>query len=96
MTRLIDADKLLKSYGLETATKYPIGDGHGYDTLMLYEIRDMIENAPTVDAVPLNEVFKDGKHNFVPLVPVIRIWAVEIFDPVVNLTCISKLLKGLS
>lgn len=53
MTRLIDADKLLTAYGLglETAVKYPIGDGHGYDTMMLYEIRDMIDNAPTVDAV---------------------------------------------
>ena len=53
MTRLIDADKLLTAYGIgiETAVKYPIGDGHGYDTMMLYEIKDMIDNAPTVDAV---------------------------------------------
>lgn len=49
--RLIDADELLKSYNLENAVKYPIGDGQGYDTMMLYEIADMICDAPTVDAV---------------------------------------------
>ncbi|SBV94198.1 hypothetical protein KL86CLO1_10481 [uncultured Eubacteriales bacterium] len=49
--RPIDADALLKNYGLKDAAKYGGKDRHGYDTLMLYEIRDMIEDAPTIDPV---------------------------------------------
>jgi hypothetical protein len=49
--RLIDADALLEQYGLNDATKYGNKDAeqqaHGYSTLMLYEIADMIEDAPT-------------------------------------------------
>ena len=49
--RLIDADALLEQYGLKDATKYGNKDAaqqaHSYSTLMLYEIANMIEDAPT-------------------------------------------------
>jgi len=53
--RLIDADELLKRYGFDKATKYGNEDkkqqDFSYSTMMMYEIADMIEDAPTVDAV---------------------------------------------
>lgn len=61
--RLIDADELLKSYNLENAVKYPIGDGQGYDTMMFYEIADMICDAPTVDAVEVVRCCDCGKRD---------------------------------
>lgn len=42
--RLIDANKLLKANGLDNLTLKS-----QYDTMMLYEIADMIEYAPTVE-----------------------------------------------
>lgn len=49
--RLIDADALLEQYKLKDATKYGNKNAkqqaHSYDTLMMYEIADMIEDAPT-------------------------------------------------
>ena len=49
--RLIDADALLEQYSLKDATKYGNKDAeqqaHSYSTMMLYEIADMIEGAPT-------------------------------------------------
>ena len=51
MARLIDADALLEQYDLKDATKYGNKDAeqqaHSYSTMMLYEIADMIEGAPT-------------------------------------------------
>ena len=51
MGRLIDADALLEQYNLKDATKYGNKDAeqqaHSYSTMMLYEIADMIEDAPT-------------------------------------------------
>ena len=51
MARLIDADALLEQYRLNDATKYGNKDAeqqaHSYSTMMLYEIADMIEDAPT-------------------------------------------------
>ena len=51
MARLIDADALLEQYSLKDATKYGNKDAeqqaHSYCTMMLYEIADMIEDAPT-------------------------------------------------
>ena len=50
MARLIDADALLEQYNLKDATKYGNKDAeqqeHSYNTMMLYEIADMIEDAP--------------------------------------------------
>ena len=49
--RLIDADALLEQYNLNDATKYGNKDAeqqaHSYSTMMLYEIADIIEDAPT-------------------------------------------------
>lgn len=49
--RLIDADALLEQCSLNDATKYGNKDAeqqaHSYSTMMLYEIADMIEDAPT-------------------------------------------------
>lgn len=49
---LIDRNELLKNYDLENCTKYGNQTKeqqiHSYDTLMMYEIADMIENAQTV------------------------------------------------
>ena len=51
MARLIDADALLEHYNLKDVTKYGNKDAeqqaHSYSTMMLYEIADMIESAPT-------------------------------------------------
>ena len=51
MARLIDADALLEQYNLKDATKYGNKDAdqqaHSYNTMMLYKIADMIEDAPT-------------------------------------------------
>lgn len=55
--RLIDADALLENYNLKDATKYGNRDAeqqaHSYSTIMMYEVADMIEEAPTIDAVPV-------------------------------------------
>ena len=65
--RLIDADALLEQYNLKDVTKYGNKDAekqaHSYSTMMLYEIADMIEDAPTaydVDKVveQLNDKFR--------------------------------------
>ena len=49
--RLIDADSLLEQYNLKDVTKYGNKDAeqqaHSYSTIMLYEIADMIDGAPT-------------------------------------------------
>lgn len=49
--RLIDADAMLEQYNLKDATKYGNKDAkqqaHSYSTMMLYEIADMIDGAPT-------------------------------------------------
>ena len=51
MARLIDADVLLEQYSLKDATKYGNKDveqqARSYSAMMLYEIADMIEDAPT-------------------------------------------------
>jgi len=42
---------------LKEATKYGNRDAeqqaHSYNTMMMYEIADMIDDAPTIDAVPV-------------------------------------------
>ena len=49
--RLIDSYALLEQYNLKDVTKYGNKDAeqqaHSYSTMMLYEIADMIEDAPT-------------------------------------------------
>lgn len=50
--RLIDADALIRQYNLDEATKYGNKNAkqqaHSYSTMMLYEIADMIDDAPTI------------------------------------------------
>lgn len=54
---LIDRRSLLEAIGCADATKYGNKDAEqqhrSYSTLMMYEIADYIEDAPTVDAVPV-------------------------------------------
>ena len=51
--RPIDADALLENYNLKDAKKYGNKNReeqeHSYNTLMMYEVADMIEDAPTID-----------------------------------------------
>jgi len=51
--RAIDADALLEQYGLKHATKYGNENAEqqhkSYSTLMMYEIADMIYDAPTIE-----------------------------------------------
>lgn len=64
--RLIDADALLEQYNLKDATKYGNKDAeqqaHSYSTMMLYEIADMIEDAPT--AYDTDKVVEQLNDNF--------------------------------
>ena len=68
--RLIDADALLEQYNLKDATKYGNKDveqqARSYSAMMLYEIADMIEDAPTVyDPDKVAELLEnDEKHTF--------------------------------
>ena len=60
MPRLIDADLLIESMGLENAVKWGNKDGyqqdHSYGTLMRYEIKDEIDAQPTVESVSLDKL----------------------------------------
>ena len=64
--RLIDADDLLEQYDLKDVTKYGNKDAeqqaHSYSTMMLYEIADMIEDAPT--AYDVGKVVEQLNDNF--------------------------------
>ena len=57
--RLIDADALFNwgKYKLSDAVKYGNKDGEqqafSYSRMMMYEIADEIDDAPTIDAVPV-------------------------------------------
>ena len=66
MARLIDADALLEQYSLKDATKYGNKDAeqqeHSYRTMMLYEIADMIDGAPT--AYDVDKVVEQLNDNF--------------------------------
>ena len=61
--RLIDADELFKWY-TGARTKYPVGkDAEQYGTLMMYEIFDEIDSAPTVDPVKHGRWIEHGKND---------------------------------
>jgi hypothetical protein len=51
--RLIDADKLFTWLVSSWRNKYPIGDGSQFDIVHIYEIKEEIDNAETVDAIPI-------------------------------------------
>lgn len=50
--RLIDADETMRQWGLDKATKYGNENAEqqlfSYSTMMMYEIVDIIDDAPTV------------------------------------------------
>ena len=48
---LINREELLNAFGLSEKTRKYGGDHSGYDTRMLYEIQDTIEDAAEVDAI---------------------------------------------
>lgn len=50
---LINREELLNAFGLSEKTRKYGGDHSGYDTRMLYEIQDTIEDATEVDAIPV-------------------------------------------
>lgn len=50
---LINREELLNAFGLSENTRKYGGDHSGYDTRMLYEIQDTIEDAAEVDAIPV-------------------------------------------
>ncbi len=54
MIEAIDRQALLNAFGLSEKTRKYGGDHSGYDTRMLYEIQEEIENAPPV---PLSEAY---------------------------------------
>ena len=62
--RLINADLLTEQYNLDNATKYGNKDAKqqsfSYDTMMMYEIADMIDDAPTVPAIPIPKNATNG------------------------------------
>ena len=49
--RLIDADKLFNWLEDSWHDKYPIGNGKQYHTMMIYEVKDEIDDAETVEAL---------------------------------------------
>ena len=51
---LINREELLNAFGLSEKTRKYGGDHSGYDTRMLYEIQDTIEDAAEVEAVPVD------------------------------------------
>lgn len=57
MNDLISRSALLENYGLKNAVKYGNETAeqqhNSYSTLMLYEVADMINEAPAVDAEPV-------------------------------------------
>lgn len=59
--RLIDADKLFEWLEDSWADKYPTGDGKQYHTLMIYEIKDEIDDAETVEAIPTEYIIELAK-----------------------------------
>ena len=50
---LINREELLNAFGLSEKTRKYGGDHSGYDTRMLYEIQDTIEDAADVEAIPV-------------------------------------------
>lgn len=66
MADLIDRDELLKNYGLASAVKYGNEDAEqqyrSYSTLMLYEVADMIREAPAVNRwIPCSESLPEAE-----------------------------------
>lgn len=77
MAEYIEREALMKNfcgYDLTKCVKYGNESAEqqhdSYSTMMMYEIADEIEDAPTIDAVPVNDkigkcVFLIGEHQYV-------------------------------
>jgi DNA-directed RNA polymerase subunit RPC12/RpoP len=67
---LISRSALLENYGLKDAVKYDNKteeqQHNSYSTLMLYEIADMIMDAPAVDAEPVRHGRWEDTHEYDP------------------------------
>ena len=53
MIDCIDRCATLDAFGLSEKTRKWGGDHSGYDTMMLYEIQDIIEDMPTIEVQPI-------------------------------------------
>lgn len=53
---LISRAEILKAFGLSEKTRKYGGDHSGYNSMMLYEIQDTIEDMESVSAVPLSVI----------------------------------------
>ena len=51
MTDLISRADAIEAFGLSEKTRKYGGDHSGYDTMLKYEIQDVLENLPSADAV---------------------------------------------
>lgn len=63
---LISRAEILKAFGLSEKTRKYGGDHSGYNSMMLYEIQDTIEDMESVSAVPLS-VIEDIKAEIVDM-----------------------------
>lgn len=59
--KLIDVDAFVESNGLTGMSKHGTAGREKFATRMLYEIYDMIQDAPVIDAVPVVRC-RDCKH----------------------------------
>ena len=55
---LINREDLLNAFGLSEKTRKYGGDHSGYDTRMLYEIQDTIEDAAEVEAISVEWILR--------------------------------------
>ena len=55
MADLIDRKATLDAFGVSEKTRKYGGDHSGYDTRMLYEIQNTLEDLPTMDAEPIRD-----------------------------------------
>ena len=53
---LISRAEILKAFGLSEKTRKYGGDHSGYNSMMLYEIQDTIEDMESVSAVPMSVI----------------------------------------
>ena len=67
MTDLISRQAALDAFGLSEKTRKWGGDHSGYDTMMLYEIQDTLEDLPSVNPqkwIPVSERLPDDGETY--------------------------------
>lgn len=60
MSDLISRKDAIEAFGLSEKTKKYGGDHSGYDTMLKYEIQDVLENLPSAEVVTQSEQYKKG------------------------------------